>query len=148
MTPRKRGLIGGGFLLLLILAGAGWLGLRYLETKARACECEDPIDEQRFALWNPLRDRAPEREGERVLLAMRSGDCKAMPVSSEDCAIDRNFVMNKWKLTGKYTHPGSIILRYLVTRTGGGHGTFGGPVWVTVEQRSASWTATNVGLYY
>ena len=60
---------------IALLGFAVWVGWRYLETKSMACECDDPVDGQRFAILNPFRDRAPERAAIEVIKAFQSRSC-------------------------------------------------------------------------
>jgi hypothetical protein len=148
VTKRKKVL---SLILLAVIglaSGAGYLGFRYLETKSMACECDDPVDGARFALWNPLRDRGAERAGEAVLRAMQSGACKGWPNAADLCAPEGRFKILGWNLTGRTQQSGSVTLRYWVLRKERDQSDFGDPVWVTVTREGGAWKPANVDLYY
>ena len=133
---------------IALLGFAVWVGWRYLETKSMACECDDPVDGQRFAILNPFRDRAPERAAIEVIKAFQSRRCQTVPSTQHFCEEEGRFAVVSWKLTGRSTAGESITMRFWVERTAGDGGRFGDPVWGRVRQEGPLWKVDNVDLYY
>ena len=97
-------------MLVLLLFSAGWIGFRYLEMKLSACECKDPIHGKRFALWNPIRDRTPERAAIEVLRMLRAGGCNTVPAAAVYCPEEARFKIVSWALTGSAVDGKDVIV--------------------------------------
>jgi hypothetical protein len=133
------------FGLIAALSTAAWIGFLYLETKSRACECEDPIDNPRFAALNPFRNRAPEKAAIEVVKALQSGRCHAVALEQHYCDEDK---IANWKLSGRTEKDGIVTIRFWITRVRQDGGSFGDPFWVTVQLQGSSWKVMNIYTYY
>jgi hypothetical protein len=133
---------------LAVLCFAGWVDWRYVDTASMACECGDPVDNQRFALFNPFRDRTPEHVATSVIKALQSGECQAISQAERYCPEEQHYKITSWKLTGIRSSTSAESMRFWVVRTQGDRSSFGDPVWVTVQQQGNSWKVTNVDMYY
>jgi hypothetical protein len=133
--------------LAVILAGAGWIGWRWIETKSdeAACDCgDDPVDAERFAYWNPLRSKVPEQMANELMQRLQSGECESIPAMQQYCQREQRFRIVSWKITGR---DGGYV-RLWVTRTDRGQEDFGDPVGIDVEKHGAAWKVDHVDLYY
>lgn len=137
-----------GFALAFICCAA-WIGWRYLETKSMACECEDPVDSERFSQVNPFRDRGPERAADEFFREVQSGKCREFTGSVPYCERESRFKIVSWNPTGRVSYAdGSVGMRYWVLRTEGQKDSFGDPVWVDVQRSGESWKVDGISLYY
>ena len=133
-----------------VLFFGGWLGWRYVETRDEeaACECADPTDWERIVLWNPFRDRAPEKAADEVLLAIQSGRCETIAAAQQICERENRFKIVSWKLTGMESGGDSVGYRMWVKRTSDGQDGADGPVWMTVRRQGAAWKVADVSAVY
>ena len=145
---KRRWLLFSAIVLTAVLSGAGYIGFRMLETRSMACECEDPMDGERFGTWNPFRDRGAEHAGEQVLQAVRAGKCESVPAMRPYCGMESRLKVVSWKLTGRSSDSGGVQLRYWVIRAEARGAEFGDPVWINVERKDGRWQASSASLYY
>lgn len=147
MTRRKIVFIVILCALLGLLCFAAWIGFRWMETASMACECENPMDRERIALWNPLRDREPERVAVQALQDIQSGNCNSVELGQFDCQRELRFKVVSWKATGRSVNHQSVTIRYWVIRSDKGQ-NFDDPVWVTLSRNGKTWTVSSIDLYY
>jgi hypothetical protein len=146
MTRRKLWLISVSCLLTAVFAAVGWIGWLWLETRSEeaACDCgPNPVDAERFAYWNPLRSKEPERKSNELMRQLQSGECENIPAMQPYCERERRFKIVSWIINGR---DGGAV-RLWVTRTDGVQ-KLDDPVWVYVEKRGSSWKIDKVSLYY
>jgi hypothetical protein len=135
-----------GFVAVVVVS-AGWIGWRWIETKSdeAACDCgDDPIDAERFAYWNPFRDRVPEQMANELMRKLQSGECESIPAMQPYCEREQRFRVVSWKIIGR---DGGAV-RLWVKRTEQGGNAADGPLWVDVEKQGSNWTVDRVDLYY
>jgi len=137
-----------GLALVVFSAFGGWLSLRYLETKSAACECGNPVDGQRFALWNPFRDRSAERVAIEVVGAEKAGQCVTLSTGSPYCPEVHHSTVTSWKLTGREAKDDWVTLRFWVTRPDHDLPESGDPLWVTMQRQGEVWRVDHVDTYY
>ena len=148
---RRKVLVAGVFAsLLAVLFFGGWLGWRFIETRDEeaACECAGPMDWGRIVLWNPFRDRAPERTADQVLTAFKFGRCDTIAAAQQYCERENRFKIVSWKLTGTESDANSVGFRFWVKRTANGQDGADGPVWMTVQRQGSTWKVTDVSIVY
>jgi hypothetical protein len=131
--------------LASVLCLGGWIGFRYVETASSACDCEDPVDRDRFAIWNPVRDRSPERLAIEVVGAEQSGHCVTLTTGAPFCPESMQSTVSAWKITGRRLNEEQATIRFWVTRPG--H-AFGDPLWVRMHKQGGSWNVDGVDTYY
>jgi hypothetical protein len=105
-----------------------------------ACDPENPIDDSRLALLNPLRDRGPESAAALVMKAMESGGCQTISPAQNFCS-DRKPIA-AWKVTGRIKSKDGAYVRIWVT--GRTHdGNFGdNALYIHVQKIGTNWTVT------
>jgi hypothetical protein len=148
---RRKVVFAGVFgAVLTILFFGGWEGWRYFQTREQeaACECGDSTDWERIVLWNPFRDRAPEKAADQVLLAIQSGQCETIAAARQICDRENRFKIVSWKLTGMESSGNSVGYRIWVKRTSHGQDGADGPLWMTVKHQGAAWKVTDVSAVY
>jgi hypothetical protein len=148
MARNKIVLVASLFASLAILCFVAWIGFRYMETKSSACECEDPVDNDRFAVLNPFRDRTPERVAIEVMQAFQSGRCPPFALPQDYCKNEKLDKIASWKLTGREARQDTVTIRFWVTRTRQDGVNFGDPFWVTLQHQGQSWNVTNIDTYF
>ncbi len=150
MTKSRRRLVLGAVLAfsLLLLAAGLWVGWRYIETKSMACECGDPVDKDRFALFNPFRDRRPERIAIAVVKTYQSGKCQLVSPGITYCPEGMRADVASWKMTGRVSMKGGVMIRFWVTRPERGGPNAGDPLWVVLLKNGESWKVDRIDTYY
>lgn len=107
-----------------------------------------------FSIFNPLRDREPERSAEQFLQRLQSGRCEAA-ISKVDgsfeykqvtCDRERVYRLKSWQLKNRTDESQSVRLYYEVMRQTY-HGLTG-QVWITVEKKPDAWHVTRYDRAY
>jgi len=148
-SRRFRWILASSIPVLALLLFAGWIGWRYLDTKTAACECEDPVDGPRFALYNPFRNRTPERLAESVMAALPTMNCENVPEPRAQCERGKDFKQLSRKLTGREDYEaGSTIRFWEVMQEQKSGGRFGHPIWINLQRSGNSWKIYSVDTYY
>jgi hypothetical protein len=152
MAAMRRKIVFWGIIeaALAILLIGGRLGWRYLEVKDQeaACDCGKVTDWERVVLWNPLRDRAPEKAADQVLLTIQSGGCETVVAAQQICERESHFKIVSWSLTGVDSDGDSVGYRFWVKRTSKGLDGADGSVWMTVRREGVAWKVSDVGAVY
>lgn len=148
LTRRKTTVLISMLGAIAVLCSAAWIGFRYMDSKSMACECEDPVDNPRFAILNPFRDRAPEKVAIQVIEAIEAGRCPASLIPQRYCEEEKYDKITAWKLTGRYTKGDAVTIRFWVSRGIQDKSEFGDPFWVTLEPQGKSWSVTTIDTYY
>lgn len=112
------------------------------------CACGDwYIKTTRLVLWNPLRDRAPEREAEFFLAGLRENKCTASRGLCES-ALPNHRVSN-WKLAYREDADDHVTLYFKLTKYDGSpQSELTGQGAVTTERRGARWAITGYDSYF
>ena len=136
-------------LFLVLLSFGVWIGLRYIETKSAACDCDNPMDRDRLALFNPLRNRDAENVAIRVVTAIQAGKCQPVSSTSNYCPETAVSTVASWKLTGRRANANRMTIRFWVIRPPRPDGkAFGDPLWVNLYREGTSWKVERVDTYY
>ncbi len=130
---------------LVVLICSGWIGLRYIESHSVACDCEDPVDAERVALWNPFRDRSSEKIAIEVVGAEQSGKCIVLSTGAEYCPEVSEATVTSWKLTGRSVTGNTALVRFWVLRP---KTRLGDPLWVRMQRQGGAWKVDRVDTYY
>jgi hypothetical protein len=78
---------------------SGWFTWRAVDTSVVACDPKHPIDAMRVVLWNPFRDRAPERAATLAMRARVFGDCEVISLAQTYCSPKEP--IGSWRITGE-----------------------------------------------
>jgi hypothetical protein len=135
-------------IVLLIALLTGYFVLRYLESSTLACQCEGEVDSSRLALFNPFRDRVPEKTAETAMQRMQQHQCQAFPGPAIYCSEEDHLNILSWKLTGYIDDGTSANLRFWIVRSAKQGDPFGDPLWMTLRRNGKSWTITKVDTFY
>jgi hypothetical protein len=153
----KLGIILGLFLTLAALLTVGWLD-RQPPVLSRSGE-KDPLSRQPLrVIFNPVRDRAPERVADGTLNAMRDGRCpEELAAWLHDyrrsyaefiCNAERQHPLLWYKLFDREERPPLVILQYKVSRKDGAR-LYQEDLFVTTQRTdSGGWTVTRYGALY
>lgn len=111
----------------------------------RYVEVGDPTKEPAFAIFNPFRDRQPEKSAEDFLLRLKHGDCQSamselvhrLQYQQDTCEHEKSKTLTTWRLRNRTDEHQSVRMYYLVGRQT--YRDLRGQVWVTVEKRGNRW---------
>jgi hypothetical protein len=120
----------------------------------RFVEARVPSDPPIVSIFNPFRDRSPEKCAEAFLELMKVGECEQ---AMAGLAIDskyRQYVceqeiannLMEWNLKDRNDHPEKVKMRYLVKRHS--YTDAKGQLWVIVEKHNSHWQVTNYECWY
>ena len=152
---------GAVVLKLLILAATLMLGivayLFVMQSRSvlyRYFETGSPTKEPVFAIFNPFRDRLPERSTENFLQRLKDGACQSamsglayeLQYQQETCEHEMTNALTTWRLTNRTDEPQSVRLYYQVGRKK--YPDLKGQVWLTVEKRGNHWEVTRYDRSY
>jgi hypothetical protein len=107
-----------------------------------------------FILFNPLRDRSPERVVEQFLEQLKTGDC-AKAVSRLPIQLDKQLTMcekegqaalDAWTLKDRSESDGVVTLHYALRREG--FEGFGGDSFFQIQEFSGDWRIIGVNFVY
>jgi len=120
----------------------------------RFVEAGDPSNRRGVSIFNPFRDRQPEKCAAAFLELMKAGRCEhlmaGLTVDMEYrqyiCKQERTNALMMWNLKGREDSPHKVKLYYLVGRRH--YADAEGQLWVTVEERNSQWQVTNYECWY
>ena len=143
------------FSLALLIGIAAYLySMRSRSVLYRIGERGDPVKEPAFSLFNPFRDRAPERSAEAFLTLLMQGQCaqatSVLPATPEDhqerCEREANSPLMAWQLTNRSDNSQAIRMSYRAQRRS--YDGYQGQLWITVEKRGGDWQVTKYECFY
>ena len=120
----------------------------------RYVEAGDPVKEPAFAIFNPFRDRSPERSAEAFLTATRAGQCaqamSPLVASSqhkqEVCEREQRYPLVDWRLANRTDQPDRTRMYYRAARTA--YEGYEGQLWVTLEKSGEDWKVVQYECFY
>ena len=115
----------------------------------------DPVGEPEFAIFNPFRDRSPERTAEAFLEHLRAGNCAEVitglnntpDYNQEICGRESNYPLVAWRLENRTGDAARVRMYYEVQRKTY-RPAFQGQLWVTVERRGGNWQVSQYESWY
>jgi len=152
---------GAVVIKLVILAATLMLGIvAYLFVMQsgpvlyRYFEAGSPTREPAFTIFNPFRDRHPERSAEDFLQRLKDGDCQSpmaglahgLQYQQDTCEHEKTNALTSWQLRNRTDEPERVRMYYQVGRQK--HPDLKGQVWVTVEKRGDQWQVTRYDRSY
>ena len=152
------GVVALKLLVALIVAAATLLAcliaLRSRPVLYRYYETGNPIHEPAIAIFNPLRDREPERLAEEFLKGLRTGACsnlmRELSASAEfqqqTCEHESSNRIISRKLRNRTDEPSKVKLYFSAS-----HETqldLASQLWVTLELNGTSWRVIRYDRYY
>ena len=144
---------GAVVLKLLVVAATLMLGivgyLFLMQSRSvlyRYFETGNPTKEPAFVIFNPFRDRQPERVAEFFLGRMKDGECKSLMSGFENepqylqdiCERENTNSLRSWSLRNRTDEAQSVKMFYQVD----GQNHSDGQLWLTVEKRGDQWLVT------
>lgn len=113
----------------------------------------DPVGEPGFSIFNPFRDRRPERTADAFLEALKLGECVrvmgALPIDEQYaqylCSKETEHHLESWQLRNRHDEPGKVKLFYWHWRA---DGDYHDRLWVTVEKHAGQWQVVNYECTY
>jgi hypothetical protein len=124
--------------------------VKYKEASTAGCECEGIVDQARLTLYNPFRDRAPERLADSAMQTIQQHQCQRFPGPAIFCDEEDHLTILNWKLTGVAENDDqtSAIVRFWVVRSAKAGDSFEDPLLMTLQVSGKSWTIKRVDTYY
>lgn len=112
------------------------------------CACgEWHVKTTRLVIWNPMRDRTPEKVAEAFLQSLRDNNCRAA-LDLCQSAVQNHRVSN-WKLAYREDEGDSATLYFKLTKYGGGpEYELTGEGALTVERQGNEWVVGGYGAYF
>jgi len=112
------------------------------------CACGDwSIKTTRLAIWNPVRDRTPERVAESFLAGLRENNCTASTALCESALPGRR--VSNWQLAYRKDDDDHVTLYFRLTKYGGRpESELSGIGVATVERRSTGWGVSGYDSYF
>jgi hypothetical protein len=143
--------------ILLALALTGSLTLYLLRTRPVLFaykEAGDPRKEPSWSIFNPFRDRAPERAAEELLQGLSRGYLKAAFAATAMSTPDRQHASEeealrplvKWQLVGRIDDSSQVRLTFRTARAGSSG--LDAPVWMTLKRKRAQWQVVAFEAWY
>lgn len=130
-------------IIALLVATAGYLYYQHsIPLLYRHSEPGDPVKEPTFAIFNPFRDRSPERSAEAFLAALKAGQCdvamsflsdRSVERIQEMCERDKEHPLVDWRLRNRSDQFDKVRIYFQVNRSG--YDGYKGQSWVTVEKK-------------
>ena len=148
-------------LKLLIVAATLMLGIAaylfVMQSRSvlyRYFEAGNPTKEPAFAIFNPFRDRQPERSAEGFLQRLNVGDCESamsglaqeLQYQKDTCEHEKTNPLTSWRIRNRTDEPQSVRMYYQVGRQK--YPDLKGQVWITVEKRGDQWQVTRYDRSY
>ena len=145
----------GVLIVVLVLALAAYLYYQRSRSELyRYVEAGNPVKEPAFSIFNPFRDRSPERNAEAFLEVIKAGECErtmlALPDTPEHreevCEREKASPLVSWRLTNRSDESQKSKMYYRVKRNG--YDGYQGQLWVTVEKHGPDWQVTQYECFY
>jgi len=151
MRRRSIGVLFGTMVVIVVLS---LLAARSRPVVYALTESGDPVREPIWSLFNPFRDRAPERVAEAVLSDLeRSEYAEALSqidapgaTRSEIAEREKEYHLRSWKLLNRRDDGATTRLFYRTAR--GNASSFDSPLWVSVQRRRDGWKVTRFEAWY
>ena len=112
----------------------------------------NPVKEPVFAVFNPFRDRSPERSAEAFLENMKLGLCEREMVfvspqhNQEVCEREKDSPLSAWRMVNRSDQDETVRMYYEVSRkTSDG---YQGQLWVSLARQGADWKVTRYDCSY
>ena len=148
MSSSTLGAVGHKLLIVAAMLMLGIVALFVMQSRSvlyRYFEAGSSTKEPVFAIFNPFRDRQPERSAEGFLRRLKEGDCQSamselvheLQYQQDTCEHERTNTLTSWRLRNRTDEPQSVRLYYEVGRQK--YPDLKGQVWVTVEKRGDQW---------
>ena len=143
------------FAVVLLLGLAAYLYYqRSRSVLYRYVEAGNPVKEPAFSIFNPLRDRSPERSAEAFLENIKAGQCErtmsALPDTPEHrqevCEREKASPLVSWRLTNQSDESQKSRMYYRVKRKT--YDGYQGQLWVTLEKHGPDWQVTRYECFY
>jgi hypothetical protein len=112
------------------------------------CACGDwYIKTTRLVLWNPLRDRTPERAAESFLSNIRANNCNVNPELCESILPSQR--VSNWELAYREDADSHVVLYFKLTKYGSSPASeLRGIGTMTIERRATEWAVTGYDSYF
>lgn len=141
------------FLVAIAAAFGFLLALRSRPVLYRYYEIGDPLREPALAIFNPLRDREPERTAEEFLARLKTVSCAEMirelsasrEFQQQTCSQEKIYPLTSLNLRNRTDEPSKVRLYFTTRYT---HSDLEGPLWVTLESNGPTWRVTNYERWY
>jgi hypothetical protein len=150
MNFRKKRLV-----ITLLIAAILMLTLTYLFPRPVLLRLKDPsaVDpgDGLLVIFNPFRNRAPERYAEQFLERLKEGKCLELKAIAEQnyeyiCTKESEHKLLNWKLVDIKKESRKLILFYRALRVG--YKGYDGNTWLNVEQQGDGWEVTSFEAWY
>lgn len=113
----------------------------------------DPFGEPGICIFNPFRDRGPERSAERFLETLKAGQYEQalapLQVSDEQHQYlqrkEEQHPLESWTLKNRQDQINEVKLFFWHSRT---DSDLQGQLWITVEKRNEQWQVTGYECIY
>jgi hypothetical protein len=158
ITRKWRSTCFGLRLLVLATIGVGIIVVALYLSRSKAVlygfvEGGSPTGEPVFSVFNPFRDRDPERCAEAFLALLKAGRCKDAVSTLEDeqsyreyiCEQEKDVPLSGWRLLNR-SYEGAALKLYYWDWTPGID--VNGELWVTVDKRDGQWRVTDYERWY
>ena len=114
----------------------------------------DPVREPVFAIFNPFRDRSPERSAEGFLENIKAGqcDCELAGIvnspehNQEVCKREKQSPLSGWRMMNRTDQDDTIRMYYEVRRKT--YDGIHGQLWVSLARQGADWKVTRYDCSY
>ena len=116
----------------------------------------DRVGEPEFTIFNPFRDRSPERTAEAFLEQMRSGTCteavtglnNTPEYNEELCGRESNYPLVAWRLENRSGDAAAKVRMYFRAHRKTYRAGYRGQLWLTVERRGGDWQVSEYECWY
>ena len=114
----------------------------------------NPVKEPEFTIFNPFRDRLPERAAEAFLEKLKEGRCREaydVPLLTRDykeevCEKESKSPLVAWRLENRSDDGANVRMYYLAHRKT--YQGYQGQLWITVANRGGQWQVVNYQCFY
>ena len=113
----------------------------------------NPVKEPEFTIFNPFRDRRPERVAEAFLEKLKEGRCREavdVPLLTRDykeevCEKENKSPLLSWQFKNR-SDGAKVRMYYLAHRKT--YQDYQGQLWIIVENRGGEWQVVNYECFY
>src|SRR5262245_38486420 len=159
LTARSipRGWMYGVLLFITFVMVVITISLYLIRSKSviyRFAESGSPDGQAAVSVFNPFRDRQPEKCAAAFLELMKAGECDGwIDELSDDeeyrqyiCKQEGTMALMVWNLKRREDNPRKVKLYYLVGRRH--YANAEGQLWLTVEEHDSQWQVTKYECWY